>query len=120
MSDKTPKEKKISFRLNDYLYRFIIQWSAERKIEISEAVRAFCQNYYMDYMNSQLKNMPMLTIDDKRDKFLSFIHTIGVKDMKRVLQNPEVCATMNGMMDNGRNNRNSKRTKAKKKPASRA
>jgi hypothetical protein len=111
VSDKN--SKKISFRLNDYLYRFISTWAIERKIETSEAVRSFCQNYYMDFMKAELQKKSLMTIEQKRARFLDFINTIGVKDMKRVLKNPEICALMNGMMDNGRNT-------SKKKPSARA
>lgn len=118
MSDKN--RKKISFRLNDYLYRFISTWAIERNIETSEAVRLFCQNYYMDFMNAELRKKSLMPINQKRTKFLDFVNTIGVKDMKRVLRNPEICVLMNGMMKNGRNSKSSKkekpvaRTKAKK------
>lgn len=101
MSDKN--KKKISFRLNEYLYKFICTWAAERNMETSEAVRLFCQNYYMDYMKSELRKKPLMPIDTKREKFLDFINTIGATEMKRVLRNPEICATMNGMMKNGGN-----------------
>ena len=119
MSDKN--KKKISFRLDGYLYNFINAWAMERNIEISEVVRSFCQSYYMDYMKSELKNKKMMPIEQKREKFFNLISTIGMKEMKRVMQNPEICALMNGMMGNGRNNKPdkkekpAKRTKAKHK-----
>jgi hypothetical protein len=113
MSDKN--KRKISFRLDGYLYNFINAWALERKIEVSEVVRSFCQNYYMDFMTSELKKKKLTPIEQKREKFFNLVNTIGVKDMKRVLQNPEICALMNGMMDNGRNNKPGK----KEKPAKR-
>lgn len=116
MSDKTPKERKISFRLNDYLYRFIAQWAEERKVETSEAVRSFCQAVYMDYMRGLIEKKPIMPIDQKRMQFLSMLKTIGAKDMKRVLRNPEVCAMMNGMMENGRNNSRKQVEKAIARP----
>ena len=104
MSDKTPKERKISFRLNDFLYRFISQYASERKIETSEAVRMFCQNYYMDFMKSQIEKKQLQPVEQKRQRFLELISTIGTKDMKRILRNPEICTLVNGMMmEDGRN-----------------
>ena len=113
MSDKN--SKKISFRLNNYLYRFISSWAMERNVETSEAVRAFCQNYYMDYMNAELKKKSLISIEQKRAKFLDFVNTIGAKDMKRVLKNPEICALINGMIVDGR----TKKPVAKEKPVAR-
>lgn len=62
----------------------------------------FCQYYYMDYMKAEFQKKHLVSIDQKRDRFLDFINTIGTKDMKRVLKNPEVYSLMNGMMGNGK------------------
>lgn len=107
MSDKN--SHRLTFRLNDYLFRFISSWASERNIETSEAIRLFCQNYYMDFMRSEMNKKSLMPIEQKREKFLALINTLGASEMKRLMKSPEICSTMNGYMTGGKSNGKPKR-----------